>query len=185
MLYGLVRSDNNDNLTKAKIMFESIMANKSQVKLPRQHGDKTLDDIQIYNMMMDFYFLHYHKSKSLKNQTPQEPFALLNDAVENKKLKPTTTTLNILVRGLAILNKDLAAAEKMVTLLAHKGVQMNEKTAWYLTKSAYKQGQMSRARNWIEKYESQNRSIKGPGLLHLKSILTKWVENDDKDEEKK
>lgn len=175
MMYGLVRSD---NLSKAKIMFESIMANKQQMKTPRQHADTSLNEIVIYNMMMDFYFIHYHKSKTLKHQTPQEPFALLEDAVEKKKLKPTVSTLNILVRGLAILNKDLNAAEKMVTLLSDKGVEMNEKTVWYLTKAAYKQGHMNRARQWIQTYESKHNRIKGTGLLHLKSILTKWDEKE-------
>ncbi|CAO3639241.1 unnamed protein product [Mucor hiemalis] len=184
MMYGVIRSDNNKNLSKTKIMFDSIMANKRQFKTPRQHGDTSLEEIKIYNMMMDFYFVHYHKSKTLKHQTPQEPFTLLKDAVENKKLKPTVATLNILVRGLAILNKDLNAAEKMVTLLSHKGVEMNEKTVWYLTKAAYKQGQMNRARKWIEKYESKQKSIQGSGLLHLKSILTKWEQKDEKLEKK-
>lgn len=182
ILYGLLRSENNDKMTRAKTLFESILANKDRVTSPRQHADTNLEEINIYNIMMDFYFLHYHQSKSLRHQTPQEPFVLLQDAVENKKLKPTVTTLNILVRGLAILNKDLNAAEKMVTYLKDKGVSMDEKTVWYLTKSAYSQGQMSRACRWIETYESLDKSIKGSGLNHLKSILTKW---DKKEEEEK
>lgn len=174
VFYGLVRSDNNKNLTKVKAMFELMLANKNLVKLPRQHADTSLDEINIYNMMMDFYFLHYHHSKTQGHRTPTEPFALLEDAVERRKLKPTVCTLNILVRGLAILNKDLNAAEKMVTLLKEKGVEMDEKTVWYLTKSAYAQGQIGRARQWIETFETQNQSVKGSGLIHLKSILTKW-----------
>ncbi|KAG2210313.1 hypothetical protein INT47_003298 [Mucor saturninus] len=175
VLYGLVRSDGNKNLAKVKSMFEMIMANRQSDKLPRQRTDTRLDEIRIYNMMMDFYFLHYHHSDTHRHQTPTEPFALLRDAVEHKKLKPTVTTLNILVRGLAILNKDLNGAEKMVTILKEKGVEMNEKTVWYLTKTAYDQGQMARARQWIETYElNSHQPIKGSGLIHLKSILTKW-----------
>lgn len=173
VFYGLVRSDRNKNLAKVKAMFELILANKNLVKTPRQRTDSGLEEIKIYNMMMDFYFLHYHHSETHQNQTPTEPFALLHDAVERRKLKPTVCTLNILVRGLAILNKDLNAAEKMVALLKGKGVEIDEKTVWYLTKSAYAQGQMARARQWIETFE-QNQSIKGSGLIHLKSILTKW-----------
>lgn len=175
VLYGLIRSNGNKNLVQVKSMFELIMANRHLDRLPRQRANPSLDEIRIYNMMMDFYFLHYHHSDTHRHQTPIEPFTLLHDAVEHKKLKPTVSTLNILVRGLAILNKDLNGAEKMVKILKEKGVEMDEKTVWYLTKTAYDQGQMVRARQWIEKYESQTgQSIKGSGLIYLKSILTKW-----------
>lgn len=180
MLYGLIRSNQNTELTKTKSMFELIMKSKSEQRLPRLSTDKELDEMIIYNMMMDFYFLHYHHSKTLRNQIPQEPFALLQDAVEHKKLKPTVSTLNILVRGLAILNKDLIGAEKMVSLLKGKGVEIDEKTVWYLTKSAYNQGQMTKAREWIDLFESEHKPIEGSGLINLKSILTKW---DKKEEE--
>ncbi|GAA5815322.1 hypothetical protein MFLAVUS_008828 [Mucor flavus] len=174
MLYGLMRSNQTKDLTKIKGMFESILAHKQETSVPRLPTDKPLNEINVYNMMMDFYFLHYHHSDTLRNQVPREPFELLQDAVETKKLKPTVTTLNILVRGLAILNKDLNGAEKMVSLLKEKGVEMDEKTCWYLTKSAYSQGQITRARQWIDQFEAQNNSVQGSGLQNLKSILTKW-----------
>jgi pentatricopeptide repeat protein len=173
MLNNLMKSPQN-NMDKVQALFASIVSNKNIPQLPQQHADMALNEINIYNMMMDFYFLHYHKSKQLRNQIPPQPFALLKDIVNKKQLKPTVATLNIMVKGLAILNKDLNAAEKMVALMKSKGVEMDEKTVWYLTKSAYKQGQLNRARQWIEEYESQNKSIKGSGLLQLKSILTKW-----------
>ncbi|KAI9365903.1 hypothetical protein BD770DRAFT_377507 [Pilaira anomala] len=180
MLYGLIRSNQNMEVTKIKSMFELIMKNKNVQRLPRLSTDKELDEMIIYNMMMDFYFLHYHHSITLRDQIPKEPFALLQDAVEHKKLKPTVSTLNILVRGLAILNKDLIGAEKMVSLLKGKGVKIDERTVWYLSKSAYNQGQITKARQWIDLFESEHKPIEGSGLIDLKSILTKW---DKKEEE--
>ncbi|KAI8380752.1 hypothetical protein BD560DRAFT_312465, partial [Blakeslea trispora] len=64
----------------------------------------------IYNMMMDYYFLYYHRSG--QDRFPREILQLWEEAVDQKKLKPTVATLNILVRGLAILQKDVCAAEE-------------------------------------------------------------------------
>jgi pentatricopeptide repeat protein len=174
MLHNLIKSPQH-NLNQVQSLFHSIISNKNVPQLPQQRADIALNEINIYNMMMDFYFLHYHKSKQLRHQIPPQPFALLKDMVNKKQLKPTVATLNIMVKGLAILNKDLNAAEKMVTLMKAQGVEMDEKTVWYLTKSAYKQGQSNRARHWIEVYERQNKPIKGSGLLQLKSVLTKYT----------
>lgn len=174
MLYNLIKKPES-NLEKVQDLFDSIIRNKNIPQLPQQRSEMALNEIKIYNMMMDFYFLHYHKSKQLQHQIPPQPFALLKDIVHKKQLKPTVATLNIMVKGLAILNKDLNGAEKMVVLMKHKGVEMDEKTVWYLTKSAYKQGQLDRARQWINEYETRMKPIKGSGLLRLKSILTKWT----------
>lgn len=150
ILYGLVRSKDNNNLQKTRALFDSIISNKNRAQIPVQHGDSPLSEINTYNMMMDFYFLHYHKSKTYKHQIPKQVFHLLNEAVEIKKLAPTLVTMNVMVRGLAVLNKDLVAAEKVVELLKAKGVAMDEKTVWYLAKSAYRQGQLSKARQLID-----------------------------------
>lgn len=171
ILYGLVRSKDNNNLTKTRALFDSIISNKHQAQIPVQHGDCPLDEINTYNMMMDFYFLHYHKSKTYKHQIPKQVFQLLNEAVEIKKLTPTLVTMNIMVRGLAVLNKDLVAAEKVVALLKSKGVAMDERTVWYLAKSAYRQGQVSKARQFINEFPLP---ITQPGLKELRMTLNKW-----------
>ncbi|KAI7908133.1 uncharacterized protein BX663DRAFT_493085 [Cokeromyces recurvatus] len=176
IMYALIRasaSENYKDLTKIKTMFESIIARNHQTRTPFQHGNKALSEMTVYNMMIDFYFLHYHHSERLRDRIPQEPFRLLEEAIERKKLKPNLTTLNIMVRGLAILNKDLNLAEKMVEWLKEKGVNMDERTVWYLAKTAYRQGQLSRACQWIDAYDSLGQPIKGSGLIRLKSKLKK------------
>ncbi|KAG1109647.1 hypothetical protein G6F42_015591 [Rhizopus arrhizus] len=171
ILYALVKSKDNNNLQKTRSLFDSIISNKNRAQLPVQHGDSPLSEINTYNMMMDFYFLHYHKSKTYKNQIPKQVFQLLNEAVEIKKLTPTLATMNIMVRGLAVLNKDLVAAEKVVELLKNKGVAMDEKTVWYLAKSAYRQGQISKARQFIDDFKLP---ITQSGLKELNRTLNKW-----------
>ncbi|KAK4516322.1 uncharacterized protein ATC70_011292 [Mucor velutinosus] len=171
ILYGFVRSKDNKNLQKTRSLFDSIISNKNRAQIPVQHGDSPLSEMNTYNMMMDFYFLHYHKSKTYKNQIPKQVFQLLNEAVEIKKLRPTLVTMNIMVRGLAVLNKDLVAAEKVVELLKSKGVVMDEKTVWYLARSAYRQGQISKARQLIDDFTLP---ITQPGLKELKLTLNKW-----------
>ncbi|GAN01006.1 hypothetical protein MAM1_0004c00435 [Mucor ambiguus] len=171
ILYGLVRSKDNNNLQKTRSLFDSIISNKNRAQIPVQHGDSPLSEMNTYNMMIDFYFLHYHKSKTYKNQIPKQVFQLLNEAVEIKKLKPTLVTMNIMVRGLAVLNKDLVAAEKVVELLKSKGVAMDERTVWYLAKSAYRQGQISKARQFIDDFALP---ITESGLKELKLTLNKW-----------
>lgn len=171
ILYALVKSKDNNNLQKTRSLFDSIISNKNRAQLPVQHGDSPLSEINTYNMMMDFYFLHYHKSKTYKNQIPKQVFQLLNEAVEIKKLTPTLATMNIMVRGLAVLNKDLVAAEKVVELLKSKGVAMDEKTVWYLAKSAYRQGQISKARQFIDDFKLP---ITQSGLKELNRTLNKW-----------
>lgn len=176
ILYGLIKSKNNSNLSRTRLLFNSIITNKNRAQIPVQHGDSPLSEMNTYNMMIDFYFLHYHKSKSFKNQIPKEVFQLLNEAVETKKLEPTIVTLNIMVRGLAVLNKDLVAAEKIVSLLKSKGVEVDETTIWYLAKSAYRQGQISKARQLIDNFEHP---IEKSGLKNLKLILNKWDNNEE------
>lgn len=170
ILYGLVRSKDNNNLQKTRALFDSIISNKNRAQIPVQHGDCPLAEINTYNMMIDFYFLHYHKSQKT-HQIPKQVFQLLNEAVEVKKLTPTLVTMNIMVRGLAVLNKDLVAAEKVVALLKSKGVAMDERTVWYLAKSAYRQGQISKARQLIDDFKLP---ITQSGLKELKSTLNKW-----------
>lgn len=171
ILYGLLKSDDVD---KATTLFRSMLKNKNKLYIPQQHGDQPLSEINVYNMMIDFYFLHYHKSKKLTHTMPQQPFNLLNEAIVQKKLKPTVSTMNIMVRGLAILNKDLNAAEKVVKLLKTKGVHLDERTVWYLTKAAYRQNHLTRAREWIQHYESLGHEIQGSGLKSLKAVLNNW-----------
>ncbi|CEP18479.1 hypothetical protein [Parasitella parasitica] len=177
ILYGLIKSKDNSNLIKTRILFNSIIRNKNIARLPVQHGDSPLSEMNIYNMMIDFYFLHCHKSKTLKNRIPKEVFELLNEAVEIKKLEPTIVTLNIMVRGLALLNKDLVAADKIVKLLQSKGVDTDETTIYYLAKSAYRQGQISKARQYINNFE---RPITRSGLVRLKLELNKWDQDASK-----
>lgn len=175
VLYGLLKSKNNSNLSKTRRLFDCIIANKNRSQIPVQNGDTALSEMNTYNMMIDFYFLHHHKSKTLKNQIPKEAFQLLNEAVETKGLLPTTVTMNIMVRGLAVLNKDLVAAEKIMDLLKSKGAKADETTIWYLAKSAYRQGQLSKAREFIDNFELP---ITKSGLQRLKSTLNKWDDSE-------
>ncbi|KAL9550248.1 hypothetical protein MBANPS3_004814 [Mucor bainieri] len=175
ILYGLVRSKDNNNLQKTRALFDSIISNKHRAQLPVQHGDSPLSEINTYNMMIDFYFLHYHKSKTYRHQIPKQVFQLLNEAVQVKKLAPTLVTMNIMVRGLAVLNKDLVAAEQVVALLKRKGVAMDERTVWYLAKTAYRQGQISKARQLIDDFALP---ITQPGLKELKATLNKWEQGE-------
>ncbi|KAI8360857.1 hypothetical protein EDC96DRAFT_445122 [Choanephora cucurbitarum] len=122
----------------------------------------------VYNMMIDYYFLHYHKSH--RDRFPQETLQFLMEAVDQKKLKPTVATLNIMVRGLAILNKDVRSAEETVELFKTRGVDVNERTVFYLTKAACRQGDRDKARQWISTFE-EHHVIRGKGLLYLKQQL--------------
>ncbi|KAI8642001.1 hypothetical protein BD408DRAFT_417195 [Parasitella parasitica] len=180
ILYGLIKSKDNSNLTKTRTLFNSVIGNKNRARIPMQRGDGPLAEMNIYNMMIDFYFLHYHKSKTLKHRIPKEVFRLLNEAVEIKKLEPTTVTLNIMVRGLAVLNKDLVAAEKIMKLLQRKSVDADETTIWYLARTAHRQGQISKAQQFINNFE---RPITKSGLANLKLALNRWdQDNDSKNE---
>ncbi|KAI8051043.1 uncharacterized protein B0P05DRAFT_480142 [Gilbertella persicaria] len=175
LIHGLVRTNNNieDIAHLYRQLVNSSSTNhvlQSNVLL-NKHNTTGLFEMNIYNMMIDFYFLHYHKSK--RDQVPREALQLLTEAIDTKQLQPTVVTLNIMVRGLAILNKNLNAAERMVNLLKQKGVDMNERTVWYLVKAAHRQGDHDRARQWIETYE-QHHIIQGNGLKLLKNKLMSW-----------
>ncbi|KAG1449978.1 hypothetical protein G6F46_010688 [Rhizopus delemar] len=155
-------------------MCEIVLNNKKKVRLPRQHGDIELIEMHIYNMMIDFCFTRSRSQK--QTSLPKQPFLLLRHAIEQRKLKPTTSTLNIFVRGFADYHHDLNTAEKVLDFLVHRGVKMNERTVWLLVKSALKQNKIERARYWIVEYEKDH-CIKGDGLLWFKSQIMKW-END-------
>ncbi|RCI02896.1 hypothetical protein CU098_007290 [Rhizopus stolonifer] len=157
-------------------MCDLILNNKEKARSPRQHGDIQLVEMYIYNMMMDFYFLQSRTQK--QSQLPKQPFILLRHAVEQRKLNPTTSTLNIFVRGLADYHQDLNAAEKVLEFFVRRGVKINERTLWFLVKSALKQDKIEKAHNWIQEYE-KDRAIEGDGLLWFKSQVMKWGVKDD------
>ncbi|KAI8337508.1 hypothetical protein BC941DRAFT_452359 [Chlamydoabsidia padenii] len=149
----------------------------------RRKMDPRVSRMTMYNIMMDGYFLHQLRSRhrqssgdddtKMDRHIPPEPLALLNRAIENK-LPLETATLNIWVRGLAVFHHDLAAAEAMVKWMwmAH-GVEMNERTVYYLVRSSIAQNRRDKARKWIKLYEDSGRTIQGAGLLHFKDMVDK------------
>ncbi|KAI8877808.1 hypothetical protein K501DRAFT_288211 [Backusella circina FSU 941] len=174
LLYGFTKYKHSSDLKVATSLFQLVLEQKNNVRLPRLDTDRPLERINIYNIMMDFYFLHYRENKRLKHVLPTQPFALLSQAID-QDIKPTITTLNILVRGTALFNHDLNAAGKIVQLFEKtQNIKMDERTLWYLTKSAYQQGDFERGREWITLYEKSGHVIKGTGLLALRSTLMKY-----------
>jgi pentatricopeptide repeat protein len=174
LLYGFTKYKHSSNLKTATSLFHLMLQDKNKVQLPRLDTDRPLECINIYNIMMDFYFLYYHENKKLKEVMPTQPFTLLNQAID-QNIKPTLTTLNILIRGTALFNHDLNTAEGIVHLFENKhNIKMDERTLWYLTKCAYYQGRFERGREWINSYEKDGHVIKGTGLLALRSTLMKY-----------
>jgi pentatricopeptide repeat protein len=174
LLYGFTKYKHSSDLKTATSLFHLMLQDKNKVQLPRLDTDRPLECINIYNIMMDFYFLYYHENKKLKEVIPTQPFTLLNQAID-QNIKPTLTTLNILIRGTALFNHDLNTAEGIVHLFENKhNIKMDERTLWYLTKCAYYQGRFERGREWINSYEKDGHVIKGTGLLALRSTLMKY-----------
>ncbi|KAI8365992.1 uncharacterized protein BYT42DRAFT_588496 [Radiomyces spectabilis] len=171
LLFGLVQSEFAD-IRRTTQLFKALVADsphpaptdaRHPSKLPQMETQTVM-----YNMMMDAYFLRYHRMRS-HDSIPQEPYLLLQQAVkEGLPLLPST--LNIWVRGLCLF-KDLNAAEKMVNWFASKDIRMNERTLWYLVKTAQQMGQRGRAREWIRQFEKSGKVIQGEGLLSLKDHL--------------
>ncbi|EIE84795.1 hypothetical protein RO3G_09505 [Rhizopus delemar RA 99-880] len=58
------------------------------------------------------YFCFTRSRSQKQTSLPKQPFLLLRHAIEQRKLKPTTSTLNIFVRGFADYHHDLNTAEK-------------------------------------------------------------------------
>ncbi|ORZ18121.1 hypothetical protein BCR42DRAFT_413191 [Absidia repens] len=104
---------------------------------------------------------------------PPEALTLLTRAIE-KGLPLTTATLNIWVRGLAFFNHDLTTAEAMVKWMTLKhGVKMNERTIYYLVRTAIRHDRRDKARKWISLYENTGQTIQGTGLQYFKSMVIK------------
>ncbi|CAO3599259.1 unnamed protein product [Absidia cylindrospora] len=194
ILYAMVKSGFED-IKECTRLFESMVDDEDMVAATddsRQRGmDPKMSRMTMYNMMMDGYFLHQQKrqqhggshssstdinpkSNSRNRHIPPESLTLLNRAIE-KGLPLTTATLNIWVRGLALFNHDLQAAESMVKWmsLAH-GVELNERTIYYLVRAALAQDRRNKARKWISFYEDDmDRTIQGTGLLYFKNMVIK------------
>lgn len=167
LLAYFVKNQHLHNQKTVEKMYRLVLSNRDEARTQSQSGDVELVEMYIYNMLIDFYFSRSRLKKS--GRIPEQPFVLLKHAMNQRKLKPTTSTMNIFVRGLAIYHNDLKAAETTMNLLMAKGVPWNERTIWLLVKAAFQQGKKDRAYHWIQTYEKEN-VIKGDGLLYLKNL---------------
>lgn len=182
-------------------LYNDIGSTGSHLGPKHRKMDPKMSQMTMYNMMMDGYFVHQtyernrrrRSSPSLSSSSslsphasddttkgnkrdryiPPESLALLNRAIENK-LPLTTATLNIWVRGLALFNYNLVAAESMVEWMTMThGVAPDERTIYYLVQSSLAQDRRDKARKWIKQYEDSGRVIQGTGLLYLKDLVIK------------
>jgi pentatricopeptide repeat protein len=179
--------------------YNDIGSTRSNLGSKQRKMDPKMSQMTLYNMMMDGYFIHQtyernrrhrassplsslpssspHDGTTISNKRqrhiPPESLALLNRAIENK-LPLTTATLNIWVRGLALFNYDLVAAESMVEWMTMThGVALNERTILYLVQSSLAQDRRDKARKWIKLYEDSGRVIQGTGLRYFKDLVIK------------
>ncbi|KAI8985407.1 hypothetical protein BDB01DRAFT_788074 [Pilobolus umbonatus] len=175
LLHGFIKSTKSAksrkyiDLITVKRMFRLILDTPQQPDLPQHYIEKDVSEMIVYNTMMHFYFEYYHHHPKLKNSTPKEPFELLEEALVKKKLEPVTSTMNIFVHGLAVLNHDMDKAQKMIDLFSSKGVDVNEKTIYYMARSAYRRGKPQLTLQWISSYEKDHQ-IQGEGLKELKAM---------------
>ncbi|KAI8083088.1 uncharacterized protein BX664DRAFT_339791 [Halteromyces radiatus] len=188
VLYGMIKSRFQD-IDECASLF-AAMVEEDDDNLEQLYDGKMepkLAKMTMYNMMMDGYFLHQYYGKDQQNSTskttttttsgqrhiPPEALTLLNQAIV-RRLPLTTATMNIWVRGLAIFNHDLIAAEAMVKWmsLTHH-VKLNERTIYYLVQTAITQDRWDKARKWIKKYESMGQVIQGTGLQYFKNMVIK------------
>ncbi|CAO3599159.1 unnamed protein product [Absidia cylindrospora] len=199
ILYGMVKSG-FQAMDEYATLFESMVEedDDDDGDQQQQHMDPKLSRMTMYNIMMDGYFLHHYYHRRIHNHgrqhqpssssttlpsglmngrddhhIPPEPLALLTRAIE-KGLPLTTATLNIWVRGLAYFHHDLTTAEAMVKwmTLTH-GVEMNERTIYYLVRTAIRHDRRDKARQWIAFYENTGQTIQGSGLQYFKNMVIK------------
>ncbi|KAI8967756.1 hypothetical protein BDF20DRAFT_917358 [Mycotypha africana] len=177
--YGTLKSNNYQNVKEVLNKFESLLGNSQTHSIQDNEANENdaeqteLDAMTIYNMMIDFYFVHHHKSEHLRDKIPVEVFNLLHEATERKGLRPDVSTLNIMIRGLALFHGDLIAADKLLQAFDKKGIKMDERTCWYLVSAAFRKGNISTAIQYIKNYENMGGSIKGSGLKDLRNTLLK------------
>ncbi|KAI7848967.1 hypothetical protein BDC45DRAFT_449437 [Circinella umbellata] len=153
-------------------MFASGLKSNDKLQTVLLH-DIRLNQAIAYNLMMDGYFLHtYYRNQryGLTTSSIEPQLILLENAIK-KKLKLTTSSLNIWIRGVVIFNKDLYAAEALIRQFKQLGIQPNERTMWYICRTAYLKGRYDMARRWLEEYETEGRIIRGRGLCELKKQL--------------
>ncbi|KAL0095353.1 hypothetical protein J3Q64DRAFT_1713339 [Phycomyces blakesleeanus] len=168
LLYGLLKSG-SVNVSAAQSMFDLMLVNDKAVKTSAAESSHTI----LYNIMIDGYFIHHINNKSkIGRSIPHEPYRLLEMATKTK-VPLSTSTLNIMVRGLGVFNSEWIEAEKMVEWFESKGVMMDERTTWYFVYMAYRRGHLNKARKWLEKYESRGCVVHGDGLVHIKTLLIK------------
>ncbi|KAI9270784.1 hypothetical protein BDA99DRAFT_502677 [Phascolomyces articulosus] len=178
LLHGIIKS-RYVKIEKARRLFDLIIAEDDKKLQSASQGygvvpeEDRLNQVILYNLMMDGYFIYayYRNQKHGLAQSSIEPQqALLNDAIR-KNLELTTSSLNIWVRGLAIFNRDLYAAAALVKQFERLGIRPNERTMWYLCRTAYMKGRRDKARWWLQEYERQGHVIRGRGLRDLKRRL--------------
>ncbi|KAI9015682.1 hypothetical protein CLU79DRAFT_765344 [Phycomyces nitens] len=167
LLYGILKSG-HANIRAAQSMFELMLAKNETVKTSTVESSDTV----LYNIMIDGYFIHHNNKSKTRRSIPSEPYRLLEMATKSN-VPLTTSTLNTMVRGLGVLNSEWKEAEKMVDWFESKGVNMDERTAWYFVCMAYRRGHFDKARKWLERYESRGCVVRGDGLVHIKTLLIK------------
>ncbi|KAI9313839.1 hypothetical protein BX666DRAFT_2030012 [Dichotomocladium elegans] len=142
--------------------------------LTLRHRHYHFSRTSLYNIMMNGYFVHEYYRKERTGASDlilTEQRKLLEEAVQ-KRVLLDRASLNIWVRGLAVFGQDLEAAENIVAEFKALGVEPNERTIWYLVRTAYRQGRRKTAIKWLKSYEEQqNAQVQGHGLARLKSQL--------------
>ncbi|KAI9491342.1 hypothetical protein BDB00DRAFT_833208 [Zychaea mexicana] len=173
LLHGIIKSRYVD-IEKTRRLFDMMIAEDDRrCFLPDPSEEEPLDQTILYNMMMDGYFIHaYHRNqqRGLAVSSVKAQRELLDEAIR-KKLELTTASLNIWIRGVAVFNKDLAAARSLVKQFERLGIEANERTMWYLCWTAYTMGKPDKVRRWLREYEGQGHVVLGRGFCELKSRL--------------
>ncbi|KAG2218993.1 hypothetical protein INT45_007655 [Circinella minor] len=175
LLHGIIKS-RHVKIDKARRLFDMMIEEddkKRRVGDEDEDEDERLNQAITYNLMMDGYFLHtYYRNQryGLTTSSIEPQLILLEDAIK-KKLKLTTSSLNIWIRGVVIFNKDLYAAEALIRQFKQLDIRPNERTMWYICRTAYLKGRYDMARRWLEEYETEGRIIRGRGLCELKKQL--------------